>query len=50
VDNGPEFTSMAFLSWCEAKGVRVYFIDPGKRFKMLTSKASTADSGTSASA
>jgi len=30
VDNGPEFTSMAFLSWCEAKGVRVYFIDPGK--------------------
>jgi putative transposase len=30
VDNSPEFTSMAFLSWREAKGVRVYFIDPGK--------------------
>jgi putative transposase len=30
VDNGPEFTSKAFLAWCEAEGVRVHFIDPGK--------------------
>ena len=30
VDNGPEFTSKAFLAWCEASGVRVHFIDPGK--------------------
>ena len=30
VDNGPEFTSKAFLAWCEAKAVRVHFIDPGK--------------------
>lgn len=30
VDKGPEFTSMAFLSWCESKAVGVHFIDPGK--------------------
>ena len=30
VDNGPEFTSTAFLSWCESKGVGLHFIDPGK--------------------
>lgn len=30
VDNGPEFTSLAFLSWCESKGIRAHFIDPGK--------------------
>ncbi len=30
VDNGPEFTSTAFLSWCESKGIDVHFIDPGK--------------------
>jgi len=30
VDNGPEFTSKAFLAWSEAKSVKVHFIDPGK--------------------
>jgi putative transposase len=30
VDNGPEFTSQVFLSWCESKGIKVHFIDPGK--------------------
>lgn len=30
VDNGPEFTSKAFLTWCESRGVRAHFIDPGK--------------------
>jgi putative transposase len=30
VDNGPEFTSTAFLSWCESKGIGLHFIDPGK--------------------
>jgi putative transposase len=29
-DNGPEFTSKAFLAWCESRGVRMHFIDPGK--------------------
>lgn len=30
VDNGPEFTSRAFLTWCEVRSVDVHFIDPGK--------------------
>lgn len=30
VDNGPEFTSRAFLAWCEVRSVDVHFIDPGK--------------------
>jgi putative transposase len=30
VDNGPEFTSKAFLTWCEANAVKAHFIDPGK--------------------
>jgi putative transposase len=30
VDNGPEFTSRHFRAWCEQKGVRIVFIQPGK--------------------
>jgi putative transposase len=30
VDNGPEFTSRHFLSWCEQRGIGVEFIEPGK--------------------
>jgi putative transposase len=29
-DNGPEFTSRAFLSWAEQRGVDLRFIQPGK--------------------
>jgi putative transposase len=29
-DNGPEFTSRHFLSWCEEKGVTLIHIQPGK--------------------
>lgn len=29
-DNGPEFTSRAFLSWAEQRGIDLRFIQPGK--------------------
>lgn len=29
-DNGPEFTSFHYLSWCEANGIKAKFIQPGK--------------------
>ena len=29
-DNGPEFTSRAFMGWAQAKGIRHLLIDPGK--------------------
>jgi putative transposase len=29
-DNGPEFTSRAFLRWAQAKGIRHRLIDPGR--------------------
>jgi putative transposase len=29
-DNGPEFTSRAFLAWAQRRGVRLQFIRPGK--------------------
>ena len=29
-DNGPEFTSRAFLGWAQAKGIRHLLIEPGK--------------------
>ena len=31
-DNGPEFTSRAFMSWAQAHGIRHILIAPGKRF------------------
>jgi putative transposase len=30
VDNGPEFTSKALLTWAERQGVRLHFIEPGR--------------------
>jgi len=30
VDNGPEFRSRWFRAWCEGKGIRLDFIEPGK--------------------
>lgn len=30
LDNGPEFTSRHFLSWCEQRGIGVIHIEPGK--------------------
>ncbi|MFT2008189.1 integrase core domain-containing protein [Pontibacter sp. 13R65] len=30
VDNGPEFTSADFTSWCRKKEISVHFIQPGK--------------------
>lgn len=29
-DNGPEFLGEAFLSWCEANGILIDYIEPGK--------------------
>jgi putative transposase len=29
-DNGPEFTSRHFLSWCEQRGITVVHIEPGR--------------------
>ena len=30
VDNGSELTSSAFTEWCEAQGIELLFIQPGK--------------------
>jgi putative transposase len=30
MDNGPKFTSKAMLCWAEERGVKLYFINPGK--------------------
>ncbi len=30
VDNGPEFVSVALADWCEQKGIRLDFIEPGR--------------------
>lgn len=32
-DNGTEFTSMAILSWCQEKGIRWDYIQPGKPYQ-----------------
>lgn len=29
-DNGPEFLSKAFTDWCQAKGIKILYIQPGK--------------------
>jgi putative transposase len=29
-DNGPEFTSRAFMAWCQAHGIRHILIQPGR--------------------
>jgi putative transposase len=30
VDNGPEFTSTAFINWCKNSQIRLHYIQPGK--------------------
>jgi putative transposase len=30
LDNGPEFTSHRFVSWCKQQAISLHFIDPGK--------------------
>lgn len=30
VDNGPELTSLALTAWCEARGIHLRYIQPGK--------------------
>ena len=30
VDNGPEFTSADFMSWCKAMGISLHYTQPGK--------------------
>ena len=30
VDNGPEFTSKAFVNWCKKNGIEIKYIQPGK--------------------
>ena len=47
-DNGPEFTSRAFIGWAQSHGIRHILIEPGDPCKTATSRASTAGSVTSA--
>ncbi len=47
-DQGPEFTSRAFMAWATARGVRHLLNDAGCRPRTPTSRASTASSATSA--
>lgn len=30
VDNGPEFLALDFTRWCEAQGIGIQYIQPGK--------------------
>ena len=30
VDNGPEFLGQVFVDWCQANGVFIDYIEPGK--------------------
>jgi putative transposase len=43
LDNGPEFRGRALAAWSEERGVRLEFIQPGKRRRTLTRRASTDD-------
>jgi putative transposase len=47
-DNGPEFTSRAFMAWAHSHGIRHILIEPGRPCRTATSRASTASSATSA--
>ena len=47
-DNGPEFTSRHFLSWCEERHIGVRHFSRADRCRMAWSKASTKDSGMNA--
>ena len=30
VDNGPEFLGQVFVDWCQANGILIAYIEPGK--------------------
>ena len=47
-DNGPEFTSRAFMAWATSHGVRHILIQPGAPCKTATSRASMGSFVTSA--
>jgi len=47
-DNGPEFTSRAFMGWPQTHGIRHILIEPGRPCRTATSRASTESSGRSA--
>ena len=44
IDNGPEFAGKALDEWAYRKSVKLNFITPGKRWRMLMPRASTAGS------
>ena len=48
LDNGPEFIGRALDQWADTRGVRLHSSRPASRSRMPTSRAFTADSGTSA--
>lgn len=48
LDNGPEFIGRALDQWAYTHGVWLHFIAPASRSRTRTSRASTADSETSA--
>ena len=33
-DNGPEFTSRAFMAWAQRRGIRNILIEPGRRMQL----------------
>ena len=47
-DNGPEFVSHAILEWIAQSGIGTALIDPGKPWRTVETRASTASSATSA--
>jgi putative transposase len=47
-DNGPLFTSRAFMAMTNAHCIRHILIEPGRLMQTATSRASTASSATSA--
>jgi len=47
LDNGPEFAGTALDAWAAQHGVQLHFIQPGSRYRMRLSRASTVDSGMS---
>jgi putative transposase len=47
IDNGPEFAGKALDEWAYRKSIKLNFITPGNRWRMLMRKVLTADYGMS---
>ena len=47
-DDGPEFRSRWFRSWCDSKGIRLDYIEPASPCRTALSKTSTAACATNA--